>query len=96
MGALQYHPPVTDFQLQLAAAWKKLLALEKISLKDNFFSLGGHSLLATQMLIDIKKEFAVDVPLRVVFQVKDFEGFSFHIENLVVSTKKEQGEVYCV
>ncbi|HTG34807.1 MAG TPA: amino acid adenylation domain-containing protein, partial [Thermoanaerobaculia bacterium] len=52
----------------LAAVWCEVLGRERVDPEDDFFSLGGHSLLATQLVSRIRSLFAVELPLRAVFE----------------------------
>ncbi|MGA9379142.1 MAG: amino acid adenylation domain-containing protein, partial [Phormidium sp.] len=42
--------------------------VQSVSRQDNFFELGGHSLLATQLVTRIRDSFAVEIPVRKVFE----------------------------
>ena len=63
----QYVAARNDLESSLIDIWKKLLRIEKVGVKDNFFEMGGHSLLAMRLLSVIRKEFGVDVPLIDIF-----------------------------
>jgi amino acid adenylation domain-containing protein len=52
----------------LAQLWCEVLGVERIGVTDDFFTLGGHSLLATRVLAGIRGAFAVDLPLRRLFE----------------------------
>jgi amino acid adenylation domain-containing protein len=62
--------PQTDQARRMAALWAEVLRLpvERIGLHDNFFHLGGHSLLATQLVSRIRATFAIEMPLRQLFE----------------------------
>ena len=63
--------PRTPVERELVDIWKELLGMDRISIYDNFFELGGHSLLLTQLASRIRTTFQVDLPLRILFDVKD-------------------------
>jgi amino acid adenylation domain-containing protein len=63
-----YEAPVGEVEQTMAAIWQELLGLERIGRNDHFFELGGHSLLVMQLVIRIREQFHVDVPLRVLFE----------------------------
>ncbi len=60
--------PRTATEELVAAIWSEVLRRERVGVADNFFELGGHSLLATQLLSRLREAFAVDLPLRAVFE----------------------------
>ena len=62
-----YEPPKTKTEKSLAALWREVLNVKKISRANNFFDLGGHSLKAIRLLTRLNREFRVDLPLKEVF-----------------------------
>jgi amino acid adenylation domain-containing protein/non-ribosomal peptide synthase protein (TIGR01720 family) len=60
--------PQTPEEELLASIWADILSIPKIGLYDNFFELGGHSLLATQVMSRIRDTFAIELPLRDLFE----------------------------
>ncbi|MCB0083619.1 MAG: non-ribosomal peptide synthetase, partial [Caldilineaceae bacterium] len=60
--------PHSVVERQLVDLWKALLQLEQVGIHDNFFALGGHSLLTVQLVMQIKQQFAVDLPVKRFFE----------------------------
>jgi pristinamycin I synthase-3/4 len=52
----------------IAGLFADLLGLPAVAGGDNFFDLGGHSLLATTLSSRISKAYAVEVPLKLIFE----------------------------
>ncbi|WP_242603247.1 non-ribosomal peptide synthetase [Marinomonas sp. MED121] len=61
-----------------------------IAREDNFFSLGGHSLLAARIVAALAEDFAVDVPLRSLFEKPTLMALAAEIEQLEQSTDDSQ------
>src|SRR5438128_850616 len=64
-----YVAPRTTTEQTIAAIWAEVLRRDQnqISVDDNFFDLGGHSLMATQVISRLRERFAVEIPVRVMF-----------------------------
>ncbi|RKH11913.1 amino acid adenylation domain-containing protein, partial [Corallococcus sp. CA053C] len=71
--------PRTDVEAQLAAIWARVLRVERVGARDNFFGLGGHSLLATQALSQLRSTFQVELPLRAFFEAPTLEALAARI-----------------
>ncbi|MEV7548252.1 amino acid adenylation domain-containing protein [Amycolatopsis sp. NPDC089917] len=52
----------------IADIWREVLGVDRIGVTDDFFALGGHSLLATRVLAELRSAFAVELPLRRLFE----------------------------
>jgi surfactin family lipopeptide synthetase C len=63
-----YIPPTNAIEEILAGIWTKILHLQRVGIHDNFFDLGGHSLLATQVISRIREAFAIELPIRCLFE----------------------------
>jgi amino acid adenylation domain-containing protein len=66
--------PRTPIEERLGELWCKVLGLTQAGIHDNFFEMGGHSLLATQFMSRLNEAFAVDLPLRTLFEQPTIEG----------------------
>ena len=60
-------PPANDAEARIVALWRDLLEQDGIGAEDDFFARGGHSLLAMRLVIRLKEEFGVDLPLGALF-----------------------------
>ena len=52
-------------QQMVREIWLSIIphASRDLGLTDNFFDVGGHSILATRVVFEIRKKFAIDLPL---------------------------------
>ena len=78
--ATEYHPPATELEERVAAIWEELLAISPIGVHDDFFGLGGHSLLATQIISRVRDAFALELPLKTIFEAPTVARFAAAIE----------------
>ncbi|WP_413206152.1 amino acid adenylation domain-containing protein [Rhodospirillum sp. A1_3_36] len=62
-----YEAPRTPDEEKLAAIWAAVLGVERVGATDNFFHLGGHSLLAIQVVSRIREAWAVELPIKALF-----------------------------
>ncbi len=56
-----------------------MLGVERLGVRDNFFSLGGHSLLATGFVARLRERHGLDVPLQLVFDAVDLRDLAGRI-----------------
>jgi surfactin family lipopeptide synthetase C len=60
--------PRTAVERVLTQMYADVLGVERVGIRDDFFSdLGGHSLLATQLVSRVRDVFQIDLPLRAAF-----------------------------
>ncbi|MBZ5526060.1 MAG: amino acid adenylation domain-containing protein, partial [Acidobacteriia bacterium] len=52
----------------LAGIFARVLEVERVGVRQNFFEIGGHSLLATQATSRVRSAFGIDLPLRTLFE----------------------------
>ncbi|HTK08291.1 MAG TPA: amino acid adenylation domain-containing protein, partial [Ktedonobacteraceae bacterium] len=70
----------TPLEELLRGLWCQLLDRQQIGLAENFFELGGHSLLATQLVAQVRSLYAVEIPLRTVFEAPTVAEFARRVE----------------
>lgn len=58
-GDERFTPPTTQTEQAIAAVWRELLGLDRVSVYDNFFDLGGHSLIAVEALTKLNQQMHV-------------------------------------
>jgi amino acid adenylation domain-containing protein len=76
--------PRTPIEQRLSTILSSLLALEQVSVNDDFFLLGGHSLLGTQLIAQIRGAFGVELALRTLFDTPTIAELSSEIERLIL------------
>ncbi|MET0398427.1 MAG: amino acid adenylation domain-containing protein [Longimicrobiaceae bacterium] len=74
--------PRTATEEVLAALYSDLLGVEAPGTDGGFFELGGHSLLATRLVSRVREAFAVELPLRAVFEAPTAAGLAGRIDAL--------------
>jgi acyl carrier protein len=72
--------PRTATERRLAEIWAEVLERPRIGADDDFFLLGGHSLLATLILSRVRHAFAVELPLRALFDAPSVAGLAARID----------------
>ncbi|MCV9973473.1 non-ribosomal peptide synthetase [Burkholderia pseudomallei] len=76
----EYEAPRGAREEALAAIWRELLHVERVSRHDNFFELGGHSLLAVQLVSRLRQALSVEVALGTVFDAPVLSALAERLE----------------
>jgi amino acid adenylation domain-containing protein len=82
--------PRTPIEEMLASIWENILSIDPVGIHDNFFELGGHSLLATQVISRVRDTFAVELPLRSLFEAPTVAGLAERVENSLKNVQSGQ------
>ena len=73
-------PPRTPTEVKVAAIWRDILRLETVTRADDFFALGGHSLMAQQVTSRVRDAFGLELPLKLLFDVRSLEALAAQID----------------
>ena len=85
--------PRTPQEQRMARLWAEILGIDQVGVHDNFFSeLGGHSLLASQLASHLREAFAVELPLRTLFEAPTVAGLTAAVAQLIDGTDKAPAE----
>jgi acyl carrier protein len=88
-----YVAPRNELEEQLCVMWEQVLGVAPVGVQHNFFELGGHSLTATQLVSRVRERFAVQLPLRSLFDDPTVENLASAINNLQTQDAKPQGGI---
>jgi natural product biosynthesis luciferase-like monooxygenase protein len=76
-----YEAPASDMEKQIADIFRRILGVERVGLKDNFFNLGGHSLLAVQAHRDIKASVTPQLSITDLYRFPTISGLVGHLRD---------------
>lgn len=71
---------LTPVQELMSGIWARMLRLNAVGARGNFFDLGGHSLLATQLISRVREVFGVEMPLASLFEAPVLADFATKVE----------------
>ncbi|TCO70410.1 non-ribosomal peptide synthetase [Marinisporobacter balticus] len=84
-----YTAPESETEQKLAGTWRDLLGHKKIGVQENFFEIGGHSINAIMMMMRLRKECNINIPLEEIFNNPSIRGLARYIESLSGHTQKD-------
>ncbi|MCU1246817.1 MAG: linear gramicidin synthetase subunit, partial [Acidobacteria bacterium] len=73
-------PPRDETEAALVEIWRELLAVDEVSIHDDFFAIGGDSLRTMPLVFRVQQHFGVELPLSSVFQASSVAQFAKEIE----------------
>uniref|UniRef100_UPI0004916139 non-ribosomal peptide synthetase n=1 Tax=Tenacibaculum ovolyticum TaxID=104270 RepID=UPI0004916139 len=86
LSSSEYVEPTNAVEEKLVSIWQELLSIDKIGIHDNFFEIGGHSILATRVISMIRKELAIEVPVKLMFTQPTIARFASQLSNFSKNT----------
>ncbi|MGB8859353.1 MAG: SDR family oxidoreductase, partial [Ilumatobacteraceae bacterium] len=69
-----YVAPRDSIEETLVGLWQELLGVSQVGIRDSFFDIGGHSLIAVRLFARLRKLYAIDLPISVLFQAQTIEA----------------------
>lgn len=82
-------PPRTDTERHLARLWAEVLGTEPAGRETMFFDMGGHSLAAARLTARIRRDFAIDFPIRRVIERNALHDMACAIDELAQAETEE-------
>ncbi|MET0497199.1 MAG: non-ribosomal peptide synthase/polyketide synthase [Steroidobacteraceae bacterium] len=80
-------PPLSDVERVLAQAWQSVLECDGIGRDADFFRCGGSSLSAVQVAARINERWAIDMPVRMLFEHPRIADMASEIERELIAGK---------
>jgi natural product biosynthesis luciferase-like monooxygenase protein/amino acid adenylation domain-containing protein len=91
--SVDYVAPDNSTQEAIAAIFGQVLKLEKVGIYDNFFEIGGNSLQATQVISRLRESFALELPLRRLFEQPTVADLALAVTDIHATLQKLQAPV---
>ncbi|WP_430014744.1 MupA/Atu3671 family FMN-dependent luciferase-like monooxygenase [Microcystis protocystis FBCC-A270] len=88
--SIDYVAPKNPTQEAIAAIFGQVLKLEKVGIYDNFFEIGGNSLQATQVISRLRESFALELPLRRLFEQPTVADLALAVTDIHATLQKLQ------
>ena len=76
---------------RLSRIIREVLGLTRIGVHDDFFAVGMHSLNATRAAGRVRQAFALDLPLRTLFEARTVEALAAHVEAGLAELRNSEG-----
>jgi hybrid polyketide synthase/nonribosomal peptide synthetase FtdB len=89
---VKYVPPHSQTQIKIASVWKEILKLEEVGIHDKFFDIGGTSMDVIKVNARIKKEFAAEIPLIVMYKHTTVAGLAHFLEQDGMEAREDEAE----
>ena len=74
-----YIAPESDLEQTIAAVWREVFEVEKVSIHSNFFDLGGNSLLLARVHSKLRAALQRDIPIIDLFKHSTIHSLAKHL-----------------
>ncbi|HLJ27398.1 MAG TPA: amino acid adenylation domain-containing protein [Candidatus Angelobacter sp.] len=92
----EFIPPRDEVEFTVARLWQEELGITDVGVFDNFFERGGHSLKAVKLINQLQIEFAINLPLRTMFDHQTIDSLSRAIRNLRANVTPTEAHTGCL
>ncbi len=79
---IHYVAPTNDIEIIVQKIWSEILKIQKISIKEDFFSLGGNSLHIPQIVSAINDHFKANLTIRNFILNSTIQSLVSFIQNI--------------
>lgn len=79
---IQIVGPENENEEKILFIWRRILNNERIGVTCKFFEIGGNSLRAAEIIMNMQKEFEVEIPLAVFYKLNTVRDLSEILEDL--------------
>lgn len=81
-----YTAPASSAEQKMQAVWEQVLGRTNLSVTDSFFTVGGNSLKAAELGMRLQKEFAVVLPLAMLYEKPSIRSLTEALQELKPAT----------
>lgn len=85
--------PTNDVEQALVNIWQEVLKTEEISIDEDFFELGGDSLKAQKIILAIKEQFKVKIPIKEVIKENTVEKLAKIVSAYVAELEGQEDDL---
>ncbi|MEO0438054.1 MAG: amino acid adenylation domain-containing protein [Pseudomonadota bacterium] len=89
LPARPYRAPNGPVEEYLVELWRRELGAERVGADDSFFELGGSSLIAMQVMLELCREFVIDLPLETLFKHPTLAALARIAEDQILADVEE-------
>ncbi|MCU0532542.1 MAG: SDR family NAD(P)-dependent oxidoreductase [Hydrococcus sp. Prado102] len=79
-----YVSPRNELEHRIAEIYQELLGIEQVGIYDNFFDLGGHSLIGTQLISQLRRNFQIELSMRLLFDTPSVAELALAIQEILL------------